>query len=269
MLFSVITINYNNRIGLQKTINSVIEQSFDDYEYIVIDGGSSDGSKDVLVANDPYISYWVSEKDDGIYHAMNKGVAHANGSYCIFMNSGDCFYSRDVLERVAALDVKDDILVGDVVSNIDGKVIPTKSTRELSLYHLFSASIPHQASFIRTGLLKKYPYDETLRITSDWKFFLQTIIFDNCSFNYVDVIVAEYDSEGISSHNPEEMLLEKEKVLSVMIPHRILLDYKMMKSSECQTQLLTPQLRNKYHIDRFLFKFGSFLLILQRWCTNK
>ena len=62
MLFSVITINYNNRIGLQKTINSVIEQSFDDYEYIVIDGGSSDGSKDVLVENDPYISYWVSEK---------------------------------------------------------------------------------------------------------------------------------------------------------------------------------------------------------------
>ena len=152
MLFSVITINYNNREGLRKTIESVKGQSFDDYEYIIIDGGSLDGSKDILMENDSYISYWVSEKDDGIYHAMNKGVANARGSYCIFMNSGDSFYTRDVLERVAALDLKDDIFVGDVVSNTDGKVIPTKSIRELSLYHLFSASIPHQASFIRTVL---------------------------------------------------------------------------------------------------------------------
>lgn len=260
MKLSIITVNYNDAEGLERTIKSVVSQTFKDYEYIVIDGGSSDGSKDVLLEYDPYISYWVSEKDDGIYHAMNKGVAHAIGSYCIFMNSGDCFYSRDVLERVAALDIKDDIIVGDVVSNIDGKVIPTKSNRELSLYHLFSASIPHQASFIRTVLLKKYPYDETLRIASDWKFFLQTIIFENCSFKYVDEIVAEYDMDGISSHNPEEMFLEKEKVLSVMIPHRILLDYKMMKSSECLTQKLTPQLRKCYRIDKLLYYIGVFLI---------
>lgn len=268
MLFSVITINYNDREGLLKTIDSVIKQSFVDYEYIVIDGGSTDGSKEVLERNTSHINHWISEKDNGIYHAMNKGVAYASGSYCIFMNSGDCFYSNDVLERVASLEVRDDIFVGDVISSIDGKVIPTRPTRDISLYHLYSVSIPHQASFIRTSLLKKYPYDESLKITSDWKFFLQTIIIDNCSFRYVDVVVAEYDQSGISTQNPEIMRSEKDEILSSMIPRRILLDYKWMKSSECQTQMLTPQLRKRYQIDKFLFRLGSLLLKMQRWCTQ-
>ena len=94
MRFSVITINYNNREGLNKTIKSVLCQSINDYEYIIIDGGSTDGSVDIINNNANFITYWVSEKDNGIYHAMNKGVAHAHGEYCIFMNSGDIFYNE-------------------------------------------------------------------------------------------------------------------------------------------------------------------------------
>ena len=110
MLFSVITINYNNREGLRNTIKSVVGQTYKDFEYIVIDGGSIDGSKELLEENASSVTYWISEKDNGIYHAMNKGVARASGTYCVFMNSGDFFCSKDVLERVAALGFKDDIM---------------------------------------------------------------------------------------------------------------------------------------------------------------
>lgn len=268
MLFSIITINYNNREGLQRTIKSVLEQSFDDYEYIMIDGGSTDGSIDILREYDNHFDYWVSEKDRGIYHAMNKGVTHAHGDYCVFMNSGDCFYSKEVLKQVATLGLTDDILIGDVVSTKDGKIIPTRPTRELSLYHLYSVSIPHQASFIRTSLLHEHPYDEMLKIASDWKFFLQTIILDNCSYRYINIIVAKYDHNGISTQNTEEMHSEKTKILTSMFPQRILLDYRWMKSTECKTTTLTPKLKNSYQIDRLLFCLGSILLKIVKWLSH-
>ena len=93
MKFSIISINYNHKEGLIRTIKSVLCQNNDNYEYIIIDGGSSDGSVDVIKDNAANIAYWVSEKDNGVYHAMNKGVAKAKGDYLIFMNSGDCFHS--------------------------------------------------------------------------------------------------------------------------------------------------------------------------------
>ena len=97
MKFSVITINYNHKEGLIHTIKSVLCQTCTDFEYIIIDGGSTDGSAEVIKEYDKAIAYWVSEKDNGVYHAMNKGVAQAHGDYLIFMNSGDCFHSSDVL----------------------------------------------------------------------------------------------------------------------------------------------------------------------------
>ena len=98
--YSIITINYNNADGLRRTIESVVSQTFDDYEYVIIDGGSTDGSVDVIKEYENKISYWVSEKDGGIYNAMNKGVKASNGEYLIFMNSGDVFYRDKVLEDI-------------------------------------------------------------------------------------------------------------------------------------------------------------------------
>ena len=103
MKLSVITINYNNRDGLRKTIESVVNQTCRDFEYIIIDGGSTDGSVDVIKQYADRIDYWVSEPDKGIYHAMNKGIAVAHGEYLNFMNSGDCFYESTVVENVLQL----------------------------------------------------------------------------------------------------------------------------------------------------------------------
>ena len=262
MKYSVITINYNNVEGLRKTIESVVAQTFNDYEYIVIDGGSTDDSVSVIKEYSDRINYWVSEPDRGIYNAMNKGVAHAHGDYCIFINSGDCFYNQTVLEQVNAANPIENIVVGKVAIDNQDNIISPPPQGELSMYHLYSGSIPHQGSFIKTELLRKYPYDESLRISSDWKFFIQAIVMHNCSIRYIDDVVAKFDTEGFSTSNPDKMWREKEQVLNSMFPNRILLDYKVMKASECLTQTITPQLRLHFGIDRLLYRMGKWLLKL-------
>lgn len=167
MRYSIITINYNDKEGLKRTVVSVLNQTHTDYEFIIIDGGSTDGSVDVIQKYEDDITYWVSEKDNGIYHAMNKGVAKAQGEYCIFMNSGDCFHSSNVLESVSKY--QEDIICGKMLK---GKTISpsghNKST--ISLVDLMRGSLPHQAMFIKRELMIKHPYDENYKILSDWKF---------------------------------------------------------------------------------------------------
>ena len=263
-MLSIITINYNNYLGLERTIKSVLFQTNMNYEFIIIDGGSTDGSVEVIKKYEEMISYWISEQDHGIYHAMNKGVIHAHGDYCVFMNSGDCFYDEHVLDNVFNDVNAEDVIVGKVsIDNKDSIISPPPLQNELTLYHLYSGAIPHQGAFIKTELLRKYPYDENLRISSDWKFFVQVLIMDNCSIRYLDKFVARYDLNGISASNPELMREEKESVLAGMFPPRVLADYKRMKQSECMMQTLTPQLKMNYRIDRFLYKIGVRLLKLK------
>lgn len=260
MIVSVITINYNNCRGLHQTILSVVHQKFKNFEFIVIDGGSTDGSLDVIKDYSDNIAFWVSEQDRGIYHAMNKGVAQAHGDYCIFMNSGDYFYDNDVLGRVANSSAIEDVIVGKVSIDEYDHIISPPPLNGLTFYHLYSGAIPHQGAFIRTDLLRKYPYDENLKISSDWKFFLQTLILDNCSIRYLDIYVSRYDMNGVSSSNPELMRKEKDEILNKLFPIRVLEDYRRYKLSECLTQTLTPQLKVNYGIDRLLYNLGRILL---------
>jgi glycosyltransferase involved in cell wall biosynthesis len=264
MSITVITINYNNCAGLRRTVESVVGQKTTVNEFIVIDGGSTDGSTDVINAYADRISYWVSEKDRGIYHAMNKGVARAHGDYCFFLNSGDVFYDNTVLDRVSKSVLDKDIIIGKVVIDGSEELMSPPPSREISLYHLYSRAIPHQGSFIRTALLRQHPYDESLRIASDWKFFVQAIIMDNCSLKYTEEFVARYDTNGVSSVNPELMREEKGRVLEELFPPRLLADYQYMKSSECLTQQLLPELRQNYGIDKIMYRIGLLLLKLRR-----
>ena len=225
MKFSIITLNYNNREGLSRTIESVVYQISTDYEFIIIDGGSTDGSVDVIKENKKRITYWISEKDNGVYHAMNKGIAQAHGDYCVFMNSGDCFHSPDVLDTIKKH--QGDIICGKVLKgNAKSPSGPRKST--ITLVDLMRGSLPHQAMFIKRDLLLKHPYDENYRILSDWKFCLETIVFDNCSFRNVDVIVADYDTSGISTNSNGLLPKERELILQEMFPPRIIADYQRL-----------------------------------------
>ena len=113
---SVITINFNNAIGLEKTIKSVIEQKFTDFEFVIIDGDSSDGSKEIIKKYSNKISYWVSEKDKGIYNAQNKGIERAIGEYCLFLNSGDYLVDTTVFQTVFSEKRTQDIIYGDMIT---------------------------------------------------------------------------------------------------------------------------------------------------------
>lgn len=245
-------------------MKSVVSQTYHDFEFVVIDGGSNDGSVDIIKEFENQINYWVSEKDRGIYHAMNKGVAQAHGNYCIFMNSGDSFYNKDVLGRVVNSFAIEDIIVGKVSIDEYDHIISPPPLNGVTLYHLYSGAIPHQGAFIKTELLRKYPYDENFKISSDWKFFVQALILDNCSIRFLDIFVSRYDMNGVSSSNPELMRNEKEEILKTFFPSRVLEDYRRLKLSECLTQSLTPQLKINYGVDKLLYNIGKILLKIRR-----
>ena len=228
MKLSIITVNFNNKQGLQKTIDSVISQTYQDFEWIIIDGGSTDGSKELIEKYQEHFSYWCCENDKGVYNAMNKGIAQASGCFLNFMNSGDCFASNRVLEKTFMNDFNADILYGNVVVYNKNKqyTLKTIHSDHIKGVDLISSSICHQAAFIRRELFCKYGlYDETLKIVSDWKFFFEVILFHHCSVKYMDLDVVIYDLNGISSKNMEMLKAERLKVLRKLLPEFVVEDY--------------------------------------------
>lgn len=227
MKFSIITINYNNKEGLRKTIESVIHQTFNDYEYIVIDGGSTDGSVDVLKEYSQQINYWVSEKDSGIYNAMNKGISKANGEYLNFMNSGDCFYSFDILERVANYQIDTDFIVGKDYHFSEEKQqghisnLPPRTT----MIHFFVATLDHQSTFIKKDLFKNSPYNEDYRLVSDWIFFTEKIVKEQKSVQFIPDIVCHREEGGLSEQQRKQNRKEINKYLHQLLPYGVYEDY--------------------------------------------
>lgn len=227
MKYSIITVNYNNKDGLRKTIESVIHQSFRDFEYIVIDGGSTDGSADVLKEYDAQIDYWVSESDKGIYNAMNKGIVKAKGEYLNFMNSGDCFYTPDILEKVASYNYETDFIVGhDYHFNVEiqkghASILPSRTT----MVHFFVATLDHQSSFIRRELFDNSPYDEGYRLVSDWIFFTEKIVRDGKQVQFIPDIVCRREEGGLSEQQRERNRKEINSFLHQFLPIGVYKDY--------------------------------------------
>ena len=229
MKLSIITINYNNREGLRQTLRSVAAQTCRDFEYIVIDGGSTDGSVDVIKEFAPHITYWVSEPDKGIYNAMNKGVAQAHGEFCQFLNSGDWLYSDDVVSEISErLNSNVDILLGQTwTAPIKGKSAELFKNLPMDhlIYRLLTHTLPHQSAFIRRSLLVEYPYDESLKLVSDWKFYLQVYLKEQPRIIYCNKKVALFDTSGVSSTNQPLLESERRQVLDELITSSELLSY--------------------------------------------
>lgn len=224
MKLSIITVNLNNREGLQKTIDSVICQTFKDFEWIVIDGGSTDGSKELIEQYADHFTYWVSEPDKGIYNAMNKGIKMAKGEYMQFLNSGDFLRSSTILYDVFSIMPKADIIYGNIeLLGINGLSTIQEYPDVLSFSTLYNSHIPHPSSFIRTPLLKAEPYDENLRIVSDWKFFLHKAM-EGCIFHHIPIAITCFDMTGISASNIEACNDERKKVIDEVVPDCIKVD---------------------------------------------
>lgn len=221
-MLSIITINYNNAEGLLRSMESVKSQTYKEFEYIVIDGNSDDRSLEVIRENDSILSRWISEDDQGIYNAMNKGVRLATKKYCLFLNSGDVLYSRYTLENLALETMRHDFILGAVISPRIGHI---RAKSDLALSDFYFGSIPHQSSIISRQLLIDYPYDESLKIVSDWKFAIERLIFDQVSYQAITEIIAIEEGQGISDGISRTHQEEREKVMRDLLPKGIIKDY--------------------------------------------
>jgi len=214
---SIITINYNNKAGLLKTIQSVVSQTWQDFEFIIIDGNSLDGSKDVINTYSSFFSYSVSEPDSGIYNAMNKGIKISTGDYLMFLNSGDSLIDNTILEKLnAELNGKYDIYYGDIL-HIDGikKEIRT-FPKKLNFAFFYEQNISHQASFIKSKLFKDiFLYNENFKIASDWEFFTYAICKREASYKHLDCVIVTYDGTGISANSENHPEINKEREVSL------------------------------------------------------
>lgn len=233
-LLSIITINRNNAAGLEKTMQSVANQTFSEFEYIVIDGASTDGSVEVIKNLETRFTHlkWVSEPDKGIYNAMNKGLRMASGDYIQILNSGDCLASREVTEQMlAALEKAGNpsILYGNMVKCFpDGRSMVDRgfAGQEISMMGMYSGTLNHDPAYVRRDLFEKYGYyDESLKIVSDWKWYLQAIILGGEKPQYVDLDVTLFDMTGISETNKELDKAERKRVLEQLLPNAVLSDY--------------------------------------------
>ena len=209
MKLSIITINKNNAIGLEKTIKSVIEQSYSDYEFIVIDGASNDESIKIIKKYSTKISYWLSEPDLGIYNAMNKGIKKAIGEYCLFLNSGDWLIDNNTLSALfMELSNTEDAGVYYTCCLATNKVF-FKPPENIDINYLVIHNLNHQNSLIKRLLFLEHGfYNEDFSIASDYEFWLKEFWLHETKFKYINTSIAIYDSLGISSHSNFDHELE-------------------------------------------------------------
>jgi len=217
---SIITVCFNEAARIALTCDSIVKQTFQEFEWIVIDGGSTDGTLDILKQYAHRMNYFVSEPDRGIYHAMNKGIAQAHGTYLLFLNGGDYLHEFDTLSTVfnSHQSFEADLLHGDLLFERPTglKRYAPDSTNPYDM--LVKRTFPHPATFIKRGLFERYGlYNDSLKIAADLEFFLRVLVSNKQrkqhSVKHLPVVIAVFEnSEGISSKNREQRLAESTMV---------------------------------------------------------
>jgi glycosyltransferase involved in cell wall biosynthesis len=251
---SIITVNLNNAKGLENTIKSVINQTSSNYEFIVIDGGSTDESTEIIEKYSDKINYWVSESDSGLYNSMNKGILRATGDYCYFLNSGDIFYDSYVYSKINQVKLTGDIVCFDSIVNEGHKNKLFKAPTVISFYTFYIHTILHQATLIKRSLFEKYGlYNEKFKVVSDWEFFVKALILGNCSYQSIELTISVFDTTGVSSNSKyiESCRRERQQVFDIYLAYFIP-DYNLI-----QTKSIYNFLGNlkKYGILRHTFLF--------------
>lgn len=203
---TIITVAFNAKDALEKTMHSIDMQDYPNMEYIIVDGGSSDGTISVLEAYEGKLDKWTSEPDKGIYDAMNKGISMATGDYCIFMNAGDCFAEPSTIRRAVREFHDADVVYGDITK--DGALKKSLSPRNChKMYYC------HQAVFTRTCCLREYPFDVRHRFSADFKQAKQLFLTGK-KFRQLNSTIAIFDTTGISNTQRSKGLLDNIKVIN-------------------------------------------------------
>lgn len=255
---TIITVNLNNKAGLQKTVESVFKQTFREFEYIIVDGASVDGSiEEITKTDNPGIRQLqvISEPDSGVYEAMNKGIRAASGQYLLFLNSGDFLVDEHVLQEVFQKDHSADFLLGKCHVSENGKVIWTSDPPEYVTFgFLYTQGLAHQATFIKKDVfLQSGLYKEDFRYNGDIEFWYRTIIMKDCTTERLPIVVADYNKHGISHVERENDRYKKEKELILSNPlfRRFIPDYEAWKKERRE---LEPYYwaRSKKFFDKFI-----------------
>lgn len=270
MKLSIITINYNNAAGLRKTMESVFAQTYRDFEYIVVDGASTDGSVNVIKelesegVRELGTFKWISEPDGGIYEAMNKGLMMAKGEYVLMLNSGDFLIDEHVIERIMPELHTEDIIQGNVIEEYPNKTIRFRGygRSDISFIDAMDACFPHQATFIKLSTMEQYGYyDENYKKASDSYFFVTALALGNATFRYVDIDITNFDVNGISSmKDPKWRQIDKEEDARWYGEHisRRLWD---LYNTAPKKMLLYDQL----HKNKFIWKLTMGLVRISEW----
>ena len=290
MKLSIITINFNNAEGLRKTLASIAAQTYRDIEHIIVDGGSSDGSVDVIreyaeghtsdiIHNTSHTIIWTSEQDKGIYNGMNKGILKATGDYVQILNSGDVLAAPDVIERLMKVieEAKyPEIIYGNMLRDYGkGKLardtcrgdIIDKSEEiraervEWTMDDFIKGTVNHDPTFIRADIYKRYGlYDENLKIVSDWKWFVNAVVFGGEKLYYVPIDVTIFDTTGISETNLAAREKERRAEMEKMLPAAILRDYDNYHFPIEQYKRL-----KKHHLYGLVYFIERVLFKLEKW----
>ena len=227
MKLSIITINYNNLCGLKKTADSVLKQTYRDFEWIIIDGGSNDGSKEYIesIAAKPEanVSFWCSEPDKGIFNAMNKGIVKASGEYLNFMNSGDEFFDKDTLVRVYELISANraDVFYGDCILDYGNRKKTRVHPSSIDIYELIVLPLCHQAMFFSRHVFADEQYDEQYKISCDCVKNVK-LMLEGCCFRKIDIVVCVFDKHGISTSSIDRNVEEFHSAIKGIVPNHIM-----------------------------------------------
>lgn len=257
---SIITINYNNRDGLKKTIDSVVSQTYKDFEWIVIDGGSTDGSKELIEQYTEHLSYWVSEPDKGIYNAMNKGIRQAQGEWLQFLNSGDWLYEPTTLESAFSNQYSSDVVYGNAMyvdqhGGLHKKVDPD----QLSLSFFYTLTICHQATFMKKELFADSLYDESFRIASDWAKWFE-LMLQGKKFEHLNQYIVYFDMGGIgtTTNKTPEHQKERADIIQKYVPYHIQIDMLRIVAAESKWGFLFMRKTFRHWPDTF-YKIAKFV----------
>lgn len=200
--FSIVTVCYNAAETIEATIRSVINQTYENIEYIIIDGGSTDGTVDIIRKYADSLDYWISESDGGIYDAMNKGINIATGDFINFMNSGDTLADHQVIENVAEHILPEHIVIyGDTINKTKGTYRLQKALKVEKLTYM--GILCHQSAFVRLDYHKKHLFDLNYKVLADFDFFYKAYNADNVQFQKLEFPISVFDQRdgGLSKTN--------------------------------------------------------------------
>jgi glycosyltransferase involved in cell wall biosynthesis len=206
---AIVTINFNNLNGLKKTINSVKNQIDKQFEFIIIDGGSTDGSKEFIEENQMHLNYWVSEKDYGVYNAMNKGLEKVTAEYCLFLNSGDYLLSHQIIENIK-IQINSNAAMSYGLIQWEETNLLWNPKKDLKAFEMIKSSlIPHQGTFFKTNILKKLNgYKENYKVISDWGIMLE-LLEKGYKTQKLNLIVSICEKQGISASLENQIKKER------------------------------------------------------------